>query len=197
MEPWSVCRSMVADSHHFDHEHKSEAFSGSALKWEEGSALSDACSHEDLPSSESVKSDVLWDWRVGIEECCGRIQILLITLILIRIRLFTLMRIRLLIKWWCLQPLTSHGSILSLQASIASLYCFRVSLHGSKVSLHGSTLRLHSSSILTLMRILIRIRLMTVLYGSRPGSVERIQRQFWQNFWVTLCHIMLWIRTLV
>jgi hypothetical protein len=48
--------------------------------------------------------------------------------------------------------------------------------------LHGSTLRLHSSSILTLMRIRIRIRLMAFLYGYRPGSVERIQRQLWQYF---------------
>jgi hypothetical protein len=32
MELRRVCRSMVADSHHFDHEHKSEALSGSDLK---------------------------------------------------------------------------------------------------------------------------------------------------------------------
>jgi hypothetical protein len=58
MEPWRFCRSMVADSHHLNREHKSDLY-GSALKLKEGSSISDACSHEDLPSSESVKSDVL------------------------------------------------------------------------------------------------------------------------------------------
>jgi hypothetical protein len=53
MEPWRFCRSMVADSHHLNREHKSDLY-GSSLKLKEGS-----CRFADLASSKAVKSDVL------------------------------------------------------------------------------------------------------------------------------------------
>jgi hypothetical protein len=79
------------------------------------------------------------------------IRIRLFTLMRIWIRLFTSMRIRIRILMEVMGNINRWPE--EPPGLYASLFGSTVSLHGSKMAIHGSIVSLHSSWLLTLLRI--------------------------------------------